>query len=123
MTDESAQLKITLNTPESPSRKRSANAGGKPAKKTSEETDTMQETTTKPVDFETMLTELELVVAKLEGELKLEEAMALFERGLGLSQDCQKFLKAAQQRVEVLKRTAGGGVQAEAFSEETEPVS
>jgi exodeoxyribonuclease VII small subunit len=80
---------------------------------------TMPEPTTKSADFETMLADLEKVVGQLEGELKLEEALALFERGLGLSQDCEKLLKAAQQKIEVLKRTANG-VQTEPFAEEAE---
>ncbi|HEY9793322.1 MAG TPA: exodeoxyribonuclease VII small subunit [Candidatus Obscuribacterales bacterium] len=82
---------------------------------------TMPESTTKSADFETMLAELEKVVGQLEGELKLEEALALFERGLGLSQDCEKLLKAAQQKIEVLKRT-GSGITTEPFAEESEPV-
>ena len=63
---------------------------------------------TKPADFETMLNELETVVGKLEGELKLEEALTLFERGLLLSKDCEQFLRSAENKIEVLRRTATG---------------
>jgi exodeoxyribonuclease VII small subunit len=87
---------------------------------TTEGPNTMPETTTKPADFETMLSELEKVVAQLEGELKLEEAMALFERGLGLSRDCESFLKTAQHRIEVLKKGPGGAVATVPFEEEAE---
>jgi exodeoxyribonuclease VII small subunit len=83
----------------------------------SEDQTTMAESTTKSADFETMLAELEKVVGQLEGELKLEEALSLFERGLSLSKDCEQFLKAAQQKIEVLKRSANGSVQTEPFSE------
>ena len=64
-----------------------------------EEKTTMPEAT-KSEDFETMLCELEKVVAQLYGELKLEEALALFERGMGLSKDCEEFLRvrAAENR-------------------------
>lgn len=67
----------------------------------------MSEATTK-ADFETMLSSLEKIVSQLEGELKLEEAMALFEQGLALSQDCEQFLKGAEQKIEILRRTANG---------------
>lgn len=63
---------------------------------------------TKNADFETMLSDLEKVVADLEGELKLEEALALFEKGLTLSQECEKFLKGAEKKIEILRRTANG---------------
>ena len=39
---------------------------------------------------------------------KLERALELFDRGMKLSLDCETFLKAAEQRVEILKRTAQG---------------
>jgi exodeoxyribonuclease VII small subunit len=89
-----------------------------PSSPPQEEVNTMPETATKQ-DFETMLVELEKVVGQLEGELKLEEALALFERGLRLSQDCESFLKEAQQKIEVLKKTANG-VQIDTFAEESE---
>jgi exodeoxyribonuclease VII small subunit len=62
----------------------------------------------KTTDFETMLSTLEKIVSQLEGELKLEEALALFEQGLGLSQECEKFLKHAENKIEILRRTASG---------------
>ena len=67
-------------------------------------------------DFESMLAELEKIVSDLEGELKLEQAMALFEKGLTLSQECEKFLKSAETKIEILRRTASG-VQAEQVDE------
>jgi exodeoxyribonuclease VII small subunit len=62
----------------------------------------------KTADFETMLSSLEKIVSQLEGELKLEEALSLFEQGLELSQECEKFLKTAENKIEVLRRTASG---------------
>ncbi len=67
------------------------------------------------LDFEATLAELEKVVTELDGELKLENALALFDRGMKLSLDCQKFLQAAEQKVEVLRRTAQGGLETEPF--------
>jgi exodeoxyribonuclease VII small subunit len=57
------------------------------------------------VPFETSLTELEAVVRDLEsGDLPLERAIQLFERGMTLSQTCRQQLEEAETRVEVLVR-------------------
>lgn len=62
----------------------------------------------RPPDFEKSLTELESLVEKLEsGELPLEEALQLFERGVTLTRECQSALAAAQARVEVLLKRDG----------------
>jgi exodeoxyribonuclease VII small subunit len=60
------------------------------------------------IDFETNLTELERVVLELDGEVKLERALELFDKGMKLSLECETFLKGAEQKVEILKRTASG---------------
>lgn len=50
--------------------------------------------------FEDALKELEETVKKLEsGETTLEEAMELFERGVGLTKECRKLLEGAELRV------------------------
>jgi exodeoxyribonuclease VII small subunit len=77
----------------------------------------------KTQDFEATLAELEKIVSELEREQKLEQSLTLFERGMALSQDCQKFLKSAEQRVEILKRTAGGGIASEPFASEPDSAS
>lgn len=65
--------------------------------------------------FEAGLAELEGVVKQLEsGELPLEKALELFEKGVGLSESCRKQLEEAETKVELLTRR-GGGVQAEPF--------
>ncbi len=54
-------------------------------------------------DFEKALSELESLVDNLEkGELPLEETLKQFERGIELTRSCQKALKSAEQRVEIL---------------------
>ncbi|MCO4797646.1 MAG: exodeoxyribonuclease VII small subunit [Colwelliaceae bacterium] len=58
--------------------------------------------------FEDSLDELEQIVQNLEkGELNLEDAMAMFERGLNLSQVSQEKLKDAEQKVQILMDTKG----------------
>lgn len=53
--------------------------------------------------FETQLQELESLVRELEtGEVPLEKAVAHFERGMSLSQNCEKLLSDAELKVEKL---------------------
>jgi len=60
------------------------------------------------LSFEESLTELDSIVQNLEqGELSLEESMALFERGLNLSQVSQTKLQAAEQKVKILLEKNG----------------
>jgi exodeoxyribonuclease VII small subunit len=61
-----------------------------------------------PVTFETGLQQLEAIVKEMEsGELPLERALELFERGMKLSDACRKQLEEAETRVEVLMKRAG----------------
>jgi exodeoxyribonuclease VII small subunit len=66
--------------------------------------------------FETSLHRLEQIVKKLEGgDLPLDEAMKLFEEGIALSQQCQKQLEEAENKVEILLKKADGKVVARKF--------
>jgi exodeoxyribonuclease VII small subunit len=78
----------------------------------------------KPVEsFEASLDELETVVKELEGgDLSLERALALFERGVGLSDRCRKQLEEAETRVEALIRK-DGKIAAEPFRPEKSETS
>ena len=56
-----------------------------------------------PLNFEQSLAELEqLVIAMEEGNLSLDDALKHFERGVALTQTCQKTLQQAEQKVEKL---------------------
>ncbi len=69
-----------------------------------------------PPSFETSLHRLEQIVKKLEGgDLPLDDAMKLFEEGIQLSQQCQKQLEEAENKVEVLLKKADGKVVARKF--------
>ena len=60
------------------------------------------------VSFESCLDELEKVVKELEGgDLALDRSLALFERGVELSDTCRKQLEEAETRVEMLIRREG----------------
>ena len=61
----------------------------------------MTETSIK--DFEAAIAELESIVKKLEeGDLALEQSLALYERGVQLSRFCHARLEAAERRIEIL---------------------
>ena len=78
----------------------------------------------KKPDFERSLARLEEVVRRLESpQLSLDEAMKLFEEGVGLSRDCQKQLEEAEGRVEILLKKADGKLVAEPFDPERESES
>ncbi len=69
----------------------------------------------KSTDFASTLAELEKVVGQLDSDIPIEKALALFERGMKLSNECEKFLSAAEQKVEILKRSTNGNVVVETF--------
>ncbi|MGB8213857.1 MAG: exodeoxyribonuclease VII small subunit [Anaerolineales bacterium] len=66
----------------------------------------MPKTETKPIEkltYEEAYAELESVVAALEsGEQSLEDALALFERGQGLTKHCAELLDKAELRIRSL---------------------
>ena len=65
--------------------------------------------------FETGLQELEQIVKEMEGgELPLERALELFEKGMKISENCRKQLEEAETRVEMLVRK-GDRMQPEPF--------
>ena len=71
--------------------------------------------TAQGVPFEQALGELENVVKQMESaDLPLEKALALFERGVDLSESCRKQLSAAETRVEILMKK-GETVEASPF--------
>ncbi len=54
-------------------------------------------------NFESQLEELESIVDQLEdGDLPLDEALKVFEKGVKLSRQCQKHLADAEQKVTIL---------------------
>jgi exodeoxyribonuclease VII small subunit len=64
---------------------------------------------TKKFNLEKSLADLEELVEELEsGDLPLEKAMKKFEEGIKLTRGCQAALKDAEQKVEILLKSAGG---------------
>ena len=70
----------------------------------------------KKLNLEKSLADLEALVEELEsGDLPLEQAMQKFEAGIKLTRGCQAALKDAEQKVEILLKSAGGGDLVEEF--------
>ena len=72
----------------------------------------------KEISFEQAIAELQGVVERLEaGKVALEDALALYERGVALVKICNDRLDLAQQRVSAV-RTGENGVTTEPFGAE-----
>nr|WP_163504191.1 exodeoxyribonuclease VII small subunit [Halomonas socia] len=72
-----------------------------------------------PQDFAATLERLEALVAQLEsGSLSLEDSLAAFEQGVGLTRDAQQRLDAAELRVRQLVEQPSGGLGEAPFDAE-----
>jgi exodeoxyribonuclease VII small subunit len=61
------------------------------------------------MSFESALKELEAIVARLEqGEVDLDDSIALYERGQALKAYCEKKLKSAEGRLEKIVMSQEG---------------
>ncbi len=75
-----------------------------------------------PKNFEDAMQRLDAIVAKLEeDQLPLDEMLARYEEGVALARYCGEKLEAAEQKVRLIAKEAGGDVKLEPFddSEET----
>lgn len=65
----------------------------------------------KELSFEKAIARLEEIVRELEdGRLPLENALELFEEGVGLSRICEGCLEAAEQKISILLTDEKGGI-------------
>ncbi|MBX7221099.1 MAG: exodeoxyribonuclease VII small subunit [Blastocatellia bacterium] len=68
--------------------------------------------------FEQSLEELEAVVRQLEsGDVPLDQALELFERGVKLSRSCRERLDTAERRIEILLKGPDGSRTAVPFAD------
>ena len=68
----------------------------------------------KTMTFEAALTELEGIVARLEGgKAPLAESIVIYERGEALKSHCESLLKAAEARIEKIALRNGKPVGTE----------
>ena len=75
---------------------------------------------TEPASFEEAMQILENSVARLEtGELKLEEALQVFEQGIAASRVCTRWLDQTRKRVQVLTSDDQGEFQLSFLDDQT----
>ena len=66
-------------------------------------------TTVEELSFEQAFDEMEQIVRQLEeGQLSLDDSLALYERGQALSARCQQLLETAELKVQQLAPKSGG---------------
>ena len=75
--------------------------------------------------FAARMNQLEKIVEQLESDtLDLEDAVSLFEKGVKLTKECNKMLREAEKKVEILLKEEDGKIAAADFDpalEEDEP--
>lgn len=98
-------------------RKRAADSKGKV-----ESGETSRDDKAGKVSFEAAMTQLESIVANLEsGELGLSEAIARYEKGVGLLRQCHATLQSAEQKIRVLMDvTEDGELRTAPFDDDQE---
>ena len=71
------------------------------------------------IKFETALSELEAVIAKLEdANTPLDEALKLYEKGISLVRICNERLESAEQKIKILQSKDGQIVETDFIGEE-----
>lgn len=72
----------------------------------------MEEQNIKDLSFEEALMQLENLVRELEsGRIKLDEAVAAYERAVNLKKLCEAKLKAAQLKIEKIEISPEGEIK------------
>lgn len=78
----------------------------------------MTKVTDAPLSLETRLSRLETIVAVLEREdLELDEALRLYEEGIGHLRSAQETLRQAELRIERLVEAADGAMIVEGMGQ------
>jgi len=71
--------------------------------------------------FEDSMKRLDQIVEQLEEDkLPLDKMIALYEEGVSLARSCGEKLEAAEQKVKLIAKKAGGGIALEEFDEREE---
>jgi len=75
---------------------------------------------TEKTKFDEALTRLESIVERLEdGDLSLEESLAIFEEGIKLARLCTKQLDEVERRIEMLIKGEDGELKIMPFAEDS----
>ena len=76
----------------------------------------MEQNDIKDLSFEEAVTQLENIVRELEsGRIKLDDAVAAYEKAMALKQLCENKLKAAQLKIEKLEISSNNEVKTSEF--------
>jgi len=71
------------------------------------------------ITFEQAMAELDEIVRKLEnGQIPLEEAVKVYERGIELKKICEEKLNTAEMKIEKLTLKNGQPTETEALDEQ-----
>jgi len=77
--------------------------------------------TTKTINFEKSLKQLETLVDKLEkGDISLEDSLKTFEQGIKLTRECQQALQSAEQKISLLSKEDKEWVEKDLNSDDTD---
>jgi len=69
--------------------------------------------------FEEALSELENIIAELEGgELSLDDSLERYERGIKALNACRRILGEAEKKIQLLLRTPDGELKTQPFEAE-----
>jgi exodeoxyribonuclease VII small subunit len=75
-----------------------------------------------PRSFEEALAELEQIVSEIEGgKVGLEESLVKYERGTFLIQHCRGVLNTAEKQIELLSKSADGGIETSPMQQREPP--
>ena len=75
-----------------------------------------------PKSFEEALAELEQIVSQIEGgQVGLEESLVKYERGTFLIQHCRGVLNLAEKQIELLSKSADGGIETSPMEQPEQP--
>ena len=73
----------------------------------------------KTIDFEGAMSRLEKITEELAREgVKLEDALALYEEGVGLVRECNKMLEQTERKIKILQLSASGELEEKDFDQD-----
>ena len=72
----------------------------------------------KNINFEDAMKRLEVIAAELAKEgVKIEDALALYEEGVGLVRECNKILEDTERKIKMLQLSVNGELSEKDFEE------
>ena len=72
----------------------------------------------KNINFEDAMKRLEVIAAELAKEgVKIEDALALYEEGVGLVRECNKILEDTERKIKMLQLSVNGELSEMDFEE------